>query len=53
MAVFHNVRKIETYFLITHLFLTFVNKEFFSQEYIEMELKIFFITFEGYVEWQK
>ena len=36
-----------------HLFLTFVNKEIFFQEYVEMELKIFFIIFEGFFDWQK
>ena len=37
-------------FLKTHLFLIFVNMEIFFQEYIEMELKIFFIIFEGIFE---
>ena len=46
---------LQTYliFLITHLFLIFVNEEIFFQEYIEMELKIFFIIFEEFFEWQK
>ena len=33
-------------FLITHLFVIFVNEGIFFQKYIEMELKIFFIIFE-------
>ena len=46
---------LQTYliFLITHLLLIFVNEEIFFQEYIEMELKIFFIIFEEFFEWQK
>ena len=28
------------------------NKKYFFQEYIEMELKIFFITVKGFFEWQ-
>ena len=38
---------------MTHLFLTFVNKEIFFQEYVEMELKIIFVIFEVFFEWQK
>ena len=38
-------------FLITHLFLIFVSKEFFK--YIEMGLKTFLIIFKGFFEWQK
>ena len=40
-------------FFMTHLFLTFVNKEIFFQEYVGMELKIIFIIFEVFFEWQK
>ena len=36
----------------THLFLILVNKEIFFQEYTEMELKRFFIIFEGIFEWK-
>ena len=39
--------------LITHLFVIIVNEEIFFQVYIEMELKIFFIIFEEWFEWQK
>ena len=35
---------------MTHLFLIFVNKKVFFQEYIEIELKIFFIIFEAFFE---
>ena len=48
LGIFHNVKKIEIYFPRN----TFVNKEFFFQEYLEMELKIFLIIFEGFLEWQ-
>ena len=44
---------LQTYliFLITHLFLIFVNEEtFFFQEFIETELKTFFIIFEEFFE---
>ena len=34
--------------LITHLFLIFANEEIFFQEYMEMDLKIFFIIFEKF-----
>ena len=34
-------------------FLMFVNMDFFFQNYIEAELKIFFITSDGFFEWQK
>ena len=39
---------LQTYliFLITHLFLIFVNEGIFFQEHIEMELKIVFLIFE-------
>ena len=40
-------------FLITHLFLIFVDKEIFFQEYIEMELKAVFLIFEEFFKWQK
>ena len=45
---------LQTYiiFLITHLFVIFVNKEII-QKYIKMELKIFFIIFEEWFKWQK
>ena len=33
-------------FLITYLFVIFVQEEFFNQEYIEMELKMFSIILE-------
>ena len=33
-------------FLRAHLFLFFVDKEIFFQEYIEIELKTFFVIFE-------
>ena len=45
-------QKIKIFFM-THLFLTFVNKEIFFQEYVGMELKIIFIIFEVFFEWQK
>ena len=53
MVSFHDVKKQKSVFLITPLFLTFVNSETFLQEYIEMELKIFLIISEGCLEWQK
>ena len=40
-------------FVMTHFLLIFVDNEIFFQEYIELELKAFFIIFEGYLEWQK
>ena len=40
-------------FLVTHLFLVFADKDIFFQEYIEIELKTFFITFEVFFQWQK
>ena len=39
-------RFLQIFFLITHLFVIFVNDEIFFQKYIEMELKMFFIVFE-------
>ena len=41
---------LQTYliFLITYLFLIFANEEIFFQEYMEMDLKIFFIIFEKF-----
>ena len=53
LAIFHDVKKKRFIFFITHLFLIFVNKEIFFQEYILMELKIFFIIFERFFKWQK
>ena len=53
VAIFHEVKKKKFVFLTTSLFLMFVNKEIFLKEYIEMELKIFFIISEGCSEWQK
>ena len=46
---------LQTYFifLITHLLVIFVNEDIFFPEYIQMELKIFFIIFEEFFEWQK
>ena len=41
------------FFFIKHLFVVFVNEEIFFQRYIEMELKIVFITFEQWFQWQK
>ena len=38
---------------MAHLFLIFVSKEIFLKNGIEMELKIFFIIFEVFFEWQK
>ena len=39
-------------FLITHLFLIFVDKESFSRIYgDEIFITIFFIIFEGFFEW--
>ena len=35
------------------MFLIVVENEIFFQEYIEMELKIFFMIFGGFLEWQK
>ena len=43
-------KKQRSIFLTKHLFLIFFNKESFFQKYIEMELKIFFIIFEGFFE---
>ena len=40
----------KNFFLIAHLFLISVDKEIFFQEYIEMELKTFFIILEGFFE---
>ena len=40
-------------FLITHLLVVFVNEGISCQEYIEMDLTIFFIISEEYLEWQK
>ena len=51
-SFFMTLKKWTFIFLKTHLFLIFVNMEIFFQEYIEMELKIFFIIFEGIFEWQ-
>ena len=45
-------QKIEIFFM-AHLFLIFVSKEIFLKNGIEMELKIFFIIFEVFFEWQK
>ena len=45
MGVFDDVKKKEICVLITHLCLIFVDKEISFQEYTEMELKTFFITF--------
>ena len=44
MAIFHDVKKKKRFiFFITRFFLIFVNKE----------LKIFFITSEGFFKWQR
>ena len=53
LAIFHNVKKYRFIFLVTHLFLIFINKEIFFHEYTEMGLKIFFIGFKGFFEWEK
>ena len=53
MAIFHDAKKYRFIFLITRLFLIFVNKEIFFERFIEIELKIFLITSEGFFEWQK
>ena len=42
-------KKYRFIFFITRLFPLFVNKDFFFQEYIEMGLKIFFITSEEFL----
>ena len=43
-------KKQRSIFLIKHLFLIFFNKETFFQKYKEMEVKMFFIIFEGFFE---
>ena len=53
LDIFHEVKIKRFIFLITHLFVIFVDKETFFQEYIEMESKTFFIIFEGFFKWQK
>ena len=48
LDIFRDVKKKKFIFVITHLCLIFVGKEgFFFQEYIEIELKTFFVIFEG------
>ena len=53
MAILHDVGKQRFVFLITLLLLIFVNKEISFREYIEMELKIFFITSEAFFKLEK
>ena len=52
LAIFHDAKN-RFIFLITHLFLVFVNKDIFFEKYTEMELKMFFIIFAGFFEQQK
>ena len=40
-------------FLMTRLFVIFIKEDIFLQEYMEMELKIFFIIFEECFKWEK
>ena len=42
LAIFLDVKKFASWRQKTHLLLIFVNKKFFFQKYIEIELKIFF-----------
>ena len=53
LAIFHNVKKRRFSFLIKHIYLIFVNKEILFQVCIEIQLKVVFIIFEGFFEWQK
>ena len=40
-------------FLVTHLFLIFVDKKIFFKNIQRLNYKKFFITFEGFFKWQK
>ena len=51
LDIFHEVKQ-EIDFL-KHIFLVFADKEIFFQEYIEMELKTFFIRFQRFFKCQK
>ena len=53
MAIFHDVKKVEIFFPFENLFYMFVNEEIVFEEYIDMELKIFFRTSKGFFEKQK
>ena len=53
MAIFPDAKKKKKEKKREIYFLIFVNMEFFLQNYIETELKIFFITSDGFFEWQK
>ena len=46
---------LQTYiiFLMTRLFVIFIKEDIFLQEYMEMELKTFFIIFEECFKWEK
>ena len=46
MTIFYDVKKERSVFLITRLLLIFVEKKTFFREYIEIELKIIFVTSE-------
>ena len=53
MAVFHDVKKKKIYFFYNSSFSYICERGNFPQENMEMELKIFFITSEGFFKWQK
>ena len=53
LDIFHDVKKKRFIFLITHSFLLFDDEDIIFLEYIEMELKTFFVIFAGFFKWQK
>ena len=52
LANFHDVKKIDTHFRYNTFVANISQQGTFFQEYIEIELKIYFIMFEGLFEWQ-
>ena len=52
LANFHDVKKIDTNFPYNTFVANISQQGTFFQEYIEIELKIYFKMFEGLFEWQ-
>ena len=53
MAIFHDVKKMEIYFLYNSFVSYICYQGNFFQEHVDMELKILFVTSEGFFKWQK
>ena len=53
IPIFHNLNNRDIFLLQHVCFLYLLTRKFFFQKYIEIELKVFFITSEGFFESQK